>query len=267
MITQYIDEIKKYPPLDREEENRLILLAKQGQKWASNKVINSNLRFVFQIAKSYQNRGLLLEDLIAEGNIGLLKALERFDPAREVKFISYAVWWIRQSILSAIYTYASPIRLPLNKLVNVSKINKIKDELGQDLLREPTYEELKESILDPALKEDIDHLHTIIRIDVPRTEEGDSTLHEVLEQIDEESIDDRFTAFAEDLTEIIKSFSKREQEILCMYYGIGHEKTYNLREIGVKLNLTRERIRQIKEQTLEKIKKMPEGQALIEYLS
>lgn len=117
------------------------------------------------------------------------------------------------------------------------------------------------------MREDINHLHTIIRIDIPRTEEGDSTLHEVLERADEESIDDRFTAFTEDLLEIIKNFSKREQEILCLYYGIGHEKTFNLREIGLKLNLTRERIRQIKEQTLQKIKTIPEGQALIEYLS
>lgn len=149
--------------------------------------------------------------------------------------------------------------------MNVSKIAQIKDELEQELLREPSLQEIEEAIDDPALKEDVHHLHTIIRLDLPRTEAGDATLHEVLAR-NEDDLEKRMGEFKRDFLEIIEHFPEREQEIICMYHGIGYDRTYNLREIGTKLDLTRERIRQIKEQTIEKIKKKPEGKKLIEYL-
>lgn len=147
----------------------------------------------------------------------------------------------------------------------MSKIAHIKDELEQILLREPSLQEIEEAIEDPTLKEDVHHLHTIIRLDLPRTEAGDATLHEVLAK-NEDNLEERMAAFTQEFLEIIKHFPQREQEIICMYHGIGYTRTYNLREIGSKLDLTRERIRQIKEQTIEKIKKKPEGKKLVEYL-
>jgi len=155
--------------------------------------------------------------------------------------------------------------LPLNKLINVSKIAQIKNELEQELLREPTITEIENAIDDPALYEDINHLHTIIRLDIPRTETGEADLHEVLSK-NEENIEKKISLFTEDFLEVIRNFPKREKKIICMYYGIGYPRTYNLREIGDKLDLTRERIRQIKEQTIEKIKKKPEGKKLMEYI-
>lgn len=150
--------------------------------------------------------------------------------------------------------------------MNVNKIAKVREQLKQEFLREPTRQEIAESLDDPSLIEDIEHLHTIIRLDIPRTETGDATLHEVLERNDEMSFEDKFEDFEEDLMLILEKFPKREQKILCMYYGIGYKRTYNLREIGAELDLTRERIRQIKEVTLEKLKKRPEGKLLLDYL-
>lgn len=141
----------------------------------------------------------------------------------------------------------------------------MKNELEQELLREPSLHEIEEAIDDPTLKEDVHHLHTIIRLDLPRTEAGDATLHEVLAK-QEDDFEERMSAFTEEFLQIIQHFPEREQEIICMYHGIGYNRTYNLREIGSKLGLTRERIRQIKEQTIEKIKKKPEGKKLVEYL-
>lgn len=149
--------------------------------------------------------------------------------------------------------------------MNVSKISRIKRELEQELLREPSLRELEESIDDPVLRQDVHHLHTIIRLDVPRTDTGDADLHEVLEK-KENNLEERMEAFTLEFLDVIKNFPKREQKIICMYHGIGYPRTYNLREIGSELGLTRERIRQIKEQTLEKIKKKPEGKKLVEYL-
>lgn len=157
--------------------------------------------------------------------------------------------------------------MPLNRLVNVNKICKIKDELQIELQREPTKAELNDAIDDPYLKSDIEHLHTILRLDIPRTESGSANLHEVIESKswDTDSLTD-FRHFEEELKELVENFPKREKKILFMYYGIGYPRTYNLREIGNELNLTRERIRQIKEHTIGKIKDLPEGDELLDYL-
>lgn len=150
-------------------------------------------------------------------------------------------------------------------MINVSKISKIKEELEQELLREPTLDELEEYIDDPSLKDDVHHLHTIIRLDIPRTEIGEADLHEVLARNDD-NLEERLANFREEFLDIIRNFPEREKKILCMYYGIGYTRTYNLREIGTKLDLTRERIRQIKEQSLKKLREKPEGKRLMEYL-
>jgi len=150
--------------------------------------------------------------------------------------------------------------------VNVNKIAKVREKLRQELLREPTKSEIADELDDPSLIDDIEHLHTIIRLDVPRTETGEATLHEVLERNDEQSFEDKFENFEDDLMLILHKFPPREKKILCMYYGIGYKRTYNLREIGAELDLTRERIRQIKEGTIDKLKKRPEGKLLLDYL-
>ncbi len=142
----------------------------------------------------------------------------------------------------------------------------MRERLRQELLREPTRDELAESLDDPSLIDDIEHLHTIIRLDVPRTETGNATLHQVLERNDDPSFEEKFEDFEDDLMLILEKFPKREQRILCMYYGIGYTRTYNLREIGAQLDLTRERIRQIKEGTIEKLQNRPEGKLLLDYL-
>lgn len=265
MIGKYIKDIKKHDPLTKEAERLLLISAKSGDRDALEKVINSNLRFAFKIAKSYQGKGLPLEDLISEANLGLLKAYERFDLSRDVRFISYAVWWIRQSILSALYKDSNLIRMPLNKLVNVNKINTIKNTLEHELMREPTTEEIKERVESEDLVYDPQTLYPIIRLDVPRTETGNVDLHEVLysEDVDEEALS---LEFKTDLEDIIKEFPKREQTIIFMYYGIGYPRPHTLREIGSELNLTRERIRQIKEHVLIKIKRKSDGKKLLEYL-
>lgn len=252
--------------MDKEEERKLLVKAKNGNKAAYDKVLNCNLRFVFQVAKSYQGKGLPLEDLIAEGNLGLVKAFDKFDLDRDVKFISYAVWWIKQSILSALYKHSNIIRLPLNKLVSVSKINKIKRQLKQELSREPTTEEIKAELEDPSLADDMQHLHSIIRLDVPRTETGDADLHEVLQREQYVDPEELSRKFKRDLQDIIRVFPEREQKIIRMYYGIGFMRSYTLREIGDDLDLTRERIRQIKEHVLSKIRKKSDGDKLLDYL-
>ena len=150
--------------------------------------------------------------------------------------------------------------------MNVNKIAKVREKLRQELLREPTKSEIADELDDPSLIDDIEHLHTIIRLDVPRTETGEATLHEVLERNDEQSFEDKFENFEDDLMLILHKFPPREKKILCMYYGIGYKRTYNLREIGAELDLTRERIRQIKEGTIDKLKKRPEGKLLLDYL-
>lgn len=148
----------------------------------------------------------------------------------------------------------------------MNKIAKIREELRQELLREPTKDEIIEALDDPSLIGDIDHLHTIVRLDIARTESGEANLHDVLERDEELSFEEKFEDFESDLISILDKFPVREKKILCMYYGIGYPRTYNLREIGLELNLTRERIRQIKEGTIEKLQRRPEGKLLLDYL-
>lgn len=252
-MDQYIKEIYKYSPLTRKEEQTLFPAAKAGNRFAYEQIINCNLRFVVSIAKKYQGQGIELNDLIAEGNIGLMKAYEKFDISKNFKFITYAVWWIRQSILNAIHEHAKTIRLPLNKLSNLTKVRKLKDHLEQEFSRSISNEELMQYTNDPDLLEDLQYQYNMVDLDKPM-DGGEHDLNAVIP--DKTTYIDRDLKFLrEELDDILKSFTNREREVLYMYFGIGKTRAHTLKEIGEFMHLTRERIRQIKESVLKKLRK------------
>ena len=255
-IKWYLEYIRKYEPLTKEDESTIILKAKKGDKKSYEKLINCNLRFVVSIAKKYQNQGIPLEDLISEGNKGLVKAYHKFDPDRNVKFITYAVWWIRQNIMNCIHDNGQLIRLPWNKIVNISKLNKLAEDLKKEHGREINLEELKDMVSKEEyskLFEDYKYKYTIIDIDKPQTT-NNKTLTEVIPSDTTESEVEK-QEFIDEVQAILVDLEPREQEILKMYHGIGYTRGYTLKEIGIDLGLTRERIRQIKEAVFEKIRK------------
>jgi len=252
-MEDYLKLIKDFSPLTKEAERALFKKAQNGDKQAYAKVVSSNLKFVITVAKKYQNQGLPLDDLVAEGNLGLVKAYYKFDLSRDVKFITYAVWWIRQSIINAIHEHSKLIRLPLNKIINVTKINRAKEHLCQILEREPATEEIEEYLGDPLISKDGKFGYTIISLDTPQTE-NKKDLTSVLpsEPVDLDILEE---AFREELQVLLNTdFSEKEKDIIHMYYGINHIRAYTLKEIGIDYGLTRERIRQIKEKVLNKLR-------------
>lgn len=261
----YLKEIRKYPPFTKEEEKLVIQKAKAGDERAYNELMNRNLRFVVSVAKKYQNQGVDLEDLIQEGNMGLITAFEKFDMARDVKFITYAVWWIRQSILKAIHDNAKVIRLPLNVIIEISKLNRLKAEIEQDLGRELTNEELAEFTDDPEVAAVLKYNYGVIDLDAPRTE-NEKDLSHVLPDPSTMTSNMMMEDIRDELKFILSDFTEREREILLMYFGIDQFRPYTLKEIGVDWNLTRERIRQIKEKTIDKLKEDKYANQLREYL-
>lgn len=262
----YFKAIGDFNPISREEERDLIAKARNGNLVAYNKVMNSNLRFVITVAKKYQKQGLELEDLVAEGNLGLVKAFHKFDLERNVKFITYAVWWIRQSILNAIHENAKMIRLPLNKIANITKLTKMWEALAQELGREPTQIELEEEVNDPVLIGDAAFLYTIVGLDEAHTEDGGTLKNILPADPSYNELRDREDAFRQELDIVLEDFTERERKILYMYYGIGHVRAYTLKEIGIDMGLTRERIRQIKEKILERLKRKHRSEPLRPYL-
>lgn len=261
----YLKEIRKFQPLSKWEEKELIKKAKAGDKVAYNDLIKCNLKFVISVAKKYQNQGLDLDELVAEGNIGLIKAYEKFDIKKDVKFITYAVWWIRQSILNAIHENAKTIRLPINRISNLTKISKLKAELEQEMGREVDIDELAATIDDPDILEDIKYHYTVIDIDKEYTE-NNQDLNNVLEDKLAPSPALDLELVLDELNEIFKELTPREQHIICKYYGIKNTRAFTLKEIGGDHNLTRERIRQIKEKVLQKLRKKSIKEKLVEYL-
>ncbi|MBZ4676290.1 MAG: polymerase subunit sigma [Anaerophaga sp.] len=257
-LDKYLHEIGKVQLISAEEEVALAKKIKQGDEKALEQLINANLRFVVSVAKQYQNQGLSLPDLINEGNLGLIKAAQRFDETRGFKFISYAVWWIRQSILQALAEQARIVRLPLNKIGSVNKVNNAFSLLEQKYQREPTSEEIAE-VLDMVpkdVKEALKVSNRHVSMDAPLKPDEENTLYDVLLSSDNASPDSQLLndSLRKEIERSLSTLSPREADIIRLYYGLGGEPPYSLEEIGKLFNLTRERVRQIKEKAIKRLK-------------
>ncbi|HEX6981221.1 MAG TPA: RNA polymerase sigma factor RpoD/SigA [Balneolaceae bacterium] len=269
-LDRYLQEIGKEKLINPEDEVRLAKEIQKGSQRALEDLTKANLRFVVSVAKQYQNQGLSLGDLINEGNLGLIKAAKRFDETRGFKFISYAVWWIRQSILQALAEQSRIVRLPLNRVGALNKIGKELSKLEQEYERVPSAAELAES-LDMTVSEVADTLKISGRhlsVDAPFAQGEDNRLLDVLEN--EETPDPDTELMGESLkVEIERALSKltnREAEVIRLYFGIGREHSLTLEEIGERFDLTRERVRQIKEKALRKLRHHNRSAALRAYL-
>jgi RNA polymerase primary sigma factor len=268
----YFQEIGKYILLKPEEEIDLAIKIKKGDMAAQDKLVRANLRFVVSVAKMYQNQGLSLGDLINEGNIGLVKAAQRFDETRGFKFISYAVWWVRQGIMSAIADQSRVVRLPLNRVGNLTKLGKVYRELEQEFERKPTTEELAK-ILEIS-SDEVAYILQIssrqVSVDAPfnNGDENKSTLMDVLHN-DEQPMPDTelmHDSLKNEVADILSTLDEREAEVIRLSFGIGSNQKATLEEIGERFNLTRERIRQIKENALRKLRSSKRSNKLKDYL-
>jgi RNA polymerase primary sigma factor len=270
-LEKYLQEIGKVELITPEEEVKLATLIKQGCQRSLDRLTKANLRFVVSVAKQYQNQGLSLPDLINEGNLGLIKAAQRFDETRGFKFISYAVWWIRQSILQALAEQSRIVRLPLNKVGLTNRIQKAFSQLEQQYEREPSAEELAE-VLDIELEEisatlGINARH--VSMDSPLAEGEENTLIDVLENPNAEKTDENLDHKESLKTEIdrsLKALTERQKEVICFFFGIGVDHPMSLEDIGEKFNLTRERVRQIKDKAITKLKTSNRCKLLRTYL-
>ncbi len=269
-IDKYLQEIGKVDLLTPEEEIELAIKVRENDQKSLEKLIKANLRFVVSVAKQYQNQGLSLGDLINEGNLGLIKAAKRFDPTRGFKFISYAVWWIRQSILQALAEQSRIVRLPLNRVGALNKIGKKFSELEQEFEREPSPSEIAEQ-LDMSLYE-VDKTLQIsgrhLSVDQPFVQGEDNKLLDVM--ADDNQLPPDYTLMKESLRaeveRALKSLTDREAEVIRLYFGIEREHPLTLEEIGEKFNLTRERVRQIKEKAIRRLRHATRSKALRAYL-
>lgn len=269
-LDKYLNEISKVPMIDAQEEVELARRIREGDQVALEKLVNANLRFVVSVSKQYQNQGLTLGDLINEGNLGLIKAAKRFDETRGFKFISYAVWWIRQSILQALADQSRIVRLPLNKVGSIGRIGNIAAELEQKLEREPTAEEIANALEIPttevenALKTSGRHLS----IDAPLAEGEDNTLLGVLDNNDEPHPDLHLIneSLQKEINRVISTLSEKERDVLKYYYGLDGGPAHTLEDISEKVGLTRERVRQIKEKALRRLRKSSKSKILKSYL-
>ena len=259
MLDQYLQEIGKIDLLEAEEEVELARRIKQGDEEALHELTRANLRFVVSVAKKYQGQGLSLSDLINEGNYGLIKAAKRFDETRGFKFISYAVWWIRQAILQALAEQSRVVRLPLNRIGVISKIRKASARLQQEYERKPNIEELAEELeIEPKkVREALQHTSRHLSVDAPFNEEDDNSLLDVLPDEESDAPDDEMLGESVkiDIERALNLLEDREAEITRLYFGIGREHPLTLEEIGKRFGLTRERVRQIKEKALRKLRK------------
>jgi len=270
-LEKYLQEIGKVELVSPEDEVKLARLIKQGDQKALDRLTKGNLRFVVSVAKQYQNQGLSLPDLINEGNLGLIKAAQRFDETRGFKFISYAVWWIRQSILQSLAEQARIVRLPLNKVGLTNRIQKTYSQLEQQFEREPSTEEVAE-----ALEMDVEEVAASMNIssrhvsmDSPMSDGEENTLLDVLENPNAEKTDGDLVYNQSLKTEIERSLTtltERQKEVICFFFGIGVDHPMSLEDIGEKFSLTRERVRQIKDKAITKLKTNTRCQVLRTYL-
>ncbi|HCX55166.1 sigma-70 family RNA polymerase sigma factor, partial [Sphingobacterium multivorum] len=267
-LDKYLHEIGKVDLITAEEEVELAQRIREGDQVALEKLTKTNLRFVVSVAKQYQNQGLTLGDLINEGNLGLIKAAKRFDETKGFKFISYAVWWIRQSILQAIAEQSRIVRLPLNQVGSLSKISKAFSKLEQEYEREPSPEELAD-ILETTVDKVSDTLSNSgrhVSMDAPFVQGEENTLLDVLENHDPDTdsslIDE---SLSEEIKRSLATLTEREREIIVLFFGLGSNHQLSLEEIGEKFNLTRERVRQIKDKALQRLRHTSRSKILKSY--
>jgi len=269
-VDKYLHEISKEDLLSAEEEVELARRIKDDDEEALEKLIKANLRFVVSVAKQYQNQGLSLPDLINEGNLGLIKAAKRFDETRGFKFISYAVWWIRQSILQALAEQARIVRLPLNKIGSINKINKALTELEQKHEREPSLQEISRvlKLAPEQIKEALRHTNKPLSMDAPLNEEDEDSMYDVMESDENPPPDENLMneSLNREIERALSSLTERESNIIKLYYGLGNKHPFTLEEIGEKINLTRERVRQIKEKAIKRLKHTTRNKILKSYL-
>ncbi len=270
-LEKYLQEIGKVDLLTPEEEVDLAKRIKQGDQIALERLTKANLRFVVSVAKQYQNQGLSLSDLINEGNLGLIKAAQRFDETRGFKFISYAVWWIRQSILQALAEQSRIVRLPLNKVGSLNKINKAFSELEQNFEREPSAEELADLLEIPT--EEVETTLGVaarhISMDAPFVEGEDNSLLDVLEDYAGNRTDNELEyteSLRREIERSLATLTDRQIDVIKLYFGIGVEHPMSLEDIGDKFGLTRERVRQIKDKAINKLRSTSKSKLLKGYL-
>lgn len=259
------------PLLMAEEETELARSVRAGDQKALEKLTSSNLRFVVSVAKQYQNQGLSLSDLINEGNIGLIKAAKRFDETKGFKFISYAVWWIRQSILQALAEQSRIVRLPLSRVGTLHKIGRLSSEFEQEFGREPSTEEIAEELdMNPGdVKDTMRIASRHVSLDAPLKTGEDNRLLDLIEDDDQDAPDEALMvdALKDEIFRALGSLTKREAAVIALYYGINMERSYTLEEIGTRFSLTRERVRQIKEKALRRLRHVSRSQKLRAYLN
>lgn len=269
-LALYLKEISKTKTLTVDEEARLAGKIRLGDRKALEALVRANLRFVVSVARNYQNQGLPLNDLINEGNIGLMRAAKRFDESKNFKFISYAVWWIRQSILQALAEQSRIIKLPLNRVGTIHKIGKTHTKLEQKLHRSPNTEELAEelSIDESEIHESLKIGNSHVSLDAPMQGTEDARLIDMLSDSEQELPDTGLLEISlqEEIASTLDMLSQREREVVRLYFGIGEETSHTLEEIGQRFNLTRERARQIKESALRRLKHSSRSrERLLEY--
>ena len=264
----YLEELSRYPLLDAEQEDRVARQAQAGDRASLELLIRSNLRFVISVAKRYQNRGMSFLDLIQEGNVGLVTAARKFDPDQGVKFISYAVWWIRQAILASLAKNSRSVRLPLNRATELARIVRVREGLRQKLGREPSVEEIGElAELEPATVDMLQALNVAeVRLDAPVGASEDSHLAERF-LVDESSLEEAVESILlkEHIATALRDLRPRDARVVRLYYGLQGEHEHTLEEIGQLLGVTRERVRQLRDRALRDLRSGGSGQLLASF--
>jgi RNA polymerase primary sigma factor len=269
-LDKYLQEIGKVDLITADQEVELARRIKQGDRIALEKLTKANLRFVVSVSKQYQNQGLTLPDLINEGNLGLIKAAQRFDETRGFKFISYAVWWIRQSILQALAEQSRIVRLPLNKIGSINKINKASARLEQSFEREPNSQEIAGELemTENEVKESQRNAGRHVSMDAPLIQDEDNTMYDVLRS-DEAPTPETgllYESLRKEIDRAVQTLTQREADVVKLYFGLGEGHPMTLEEIGEKFDLTRERVRQIKEKAIRRLKHTSRSKILKSYL-
>jgi RNA polymerase primary sigma factor len=270
-LDQYLREISQYPLITRDDEVDLAQRIKQGCQESLDKLVRSNLRFVVSVAKKYQNQGVSLADLINEGNLGLIRAAHKFDETKGIKFISYAVWWIRQAILQALAEQSRIVRVPLNRAGTLHRIGKRSSTLLQELGREPTVEEIAEGmdISQEEVAKTLSISQSHLSLDAPLTPGEDNKLLDYIPDTQNPSPDDETfeRALSESIEEVLGTLKEREARILRLYFGLEGKEPMTLEEIGGMMGITRERVRQIKEKALARLRHVSRARALESFLA